>query len=675
MPGDFAARGLNPAVAGYAPGRSATVHHLRKHGFTDTEILAAGLARTDDRGQLFDFFRNRATLPYTDPDGQVLGFITRTPAADTNPSNPKYLNSAETILFHKTCTPYGLDPETAAALRAGADLILVEGPLDAIAINTASHRQGVVAVATGGTALTPGQLTTLDAVAPLTDRHIVVVMDNDPAGHAAAVKAHTVLTAAGITHPTTVQPLPVKDAAQLLQEHGPDALRCAVTDRRPLQDLVIDHILDRWPNPNNWVEPRIHALNNAAPVIAHMPADQQHRQTLRVAHKLNLDLITVIDSVDEHRPPPVHAADPLMPVGLDLPNPPPLTSTRSIRLTTTRAAATTPEAPVPVTNPAPAAATPTIAADTQAGRTPLPTTAPEPSGHHPGGATARRETAERQHDGDQTAAPRAGKHLHNRTAEHAGQDLPDDELAAEITRLTAEQRETEAAAARALAYHRVTAADVAAGAGPAICQLHAVDAAHREKVAAIEAYRAAIQNVVAARAAAVATAVEIADIEAELAAIGNRHRHRRAQLASRLEYLAPIKAERDAAFATAAQFANPLREAAGHPDTHETAARAARQHRDNLPALRHRAREADQAAVEATRRRADQFAGAAADTALRITNLAAEQDHRAAYPDPTAERERSHEYDGVRNVDAIPDQRNAELRAESPSVARLGIDR
>ena len=332
VPADLTARGLDPAVAGYAPGRTATVDHLRGHGFADAEILAAGLARTDHRGRLYDFFRNRATLPYTDPDGQVLGFMTRKPAADTNPANPKYLNSPDTIVFAKTRTPHGLDPAAVAALRAGADLVIVEGPLDAIAINTATARRGAVAVATGGTALTREHLATLDAVAPLADRQVVVVMDNDPAGRAAAARAHTVLTDAGITHPATTVPLDgIKDPAQLLTDRGPDALRQAIGDRRPLQDLVVDQIIDRWPNPNNWVEPRVHAMREAAPVIARMPADQQQRQTLRVADTLGIDLFTVIDSIDQHRPaptpPPVDQPD----RGLDLPTPPTLRSSTGRR--------------------------------------------------------------------------------------------------------------------------------------------------------------------------------------------------------------------------------------------------------------------------------------------------------------------------------------------------------
>jgi len=95
----------------------------------------------------------------------------------------------------------------------------------------------------------------LKRIAPLTDRQVVVLMDNDAAGDAAAAKAHTVLAAAGVDQPVTLVPLPVKDAAQLLQEQGPDALRRSLADRRPLADLVVDPCRETAPRPVGPIRP------------------------------------------------------------------------------------------------------------------------------------------------------------------------------------------------------------------------------------------------------------------------------------------------------------------------------------------------------------------------------------------------------------------------------------
>ena len=628
VPQQLADRGLHPTGAGYAPGRNATVQHLRGQGFTDPQILAAGLARTSDRGELYDFFRNRLTLPYTDPSGQVVGFMTRKPAGDTNPANPKYLNSPETVVFSKTDTLYGLDPATATALRDGADVVLVEGPMDAEAINTASGRRGLVAVATGGTALTAGHLASLERVAPLADRQVVVVMDNDTAGDTAAARAYRVLASAGVTHPVTVTPLPVKDPAQLLSEQGPQALRHALADRRPLQDLVVDRILDQHPDAARGPEYRISALDLVSGVIAHMPQDQQLRQVLRVADRTDSSLLMVMDVLDDHRPPlPPYRPDP--DGGLGLPTPPRL---RSL--------------PDPTPAPAPvgvgaAVATAPVAFHPQV----MPQSAPvDPAPVAPSAAAVATQLDERT---EQTT-PLRREPVHEEPVEdlaapatppqpaapeRPGQDLAGAAMADELARMEADRQQTQDAAARAAEQHQQLSAAVSADQGPATQALRATDAAHRERIAAIRLYRAAAEAAQTARAAAITGAVEIADAEAELENLpGHRVGRRRAMLEARLQELRQAQTLREAELAAAAEAAQPLLAAAGHPSTHQAAREAATEHRDALPQLTEQARTADQTAVEVSRVRAEQFAVTAADVAARHNALLAEHGHRTPHP-------------------------------------------
>ena len=177
-----------PVLGACLPDRSGPAGHRRRlrarnvdrpgqpparAGYTDQEILAAGLARHSSRGGLIDFFHNRAVLPITRPqDGAVVAFIGRKHPDDTNDRAPKYLNSPTTMVFRKSDLPFGLTPQQVAVLRAGADLVIVEGPMDALAVNVA--RPDLVAVAPLGTALTPGHLTTLNRIAPLTDRRVLL---------------------------------------------------------------------------------------------------------------------------------------------------------------------------------------------------------------------------------------------------------------------------------------------------------------------------------------------------------------------------------------------------------------------------------------------------------------------------------------------------------------------
>ena len=105
--------------------------------------------------------------------------------------------------------------------------------MDAHAITPRAAADGLnlVAVAPLGAALTAEQLATINGVAPRTDRHVVVALDNDPAGIKAARHAQELLIEAGVSNPDTITlPTPGQDPAQVLADHRPAAL----ARRRPL---------------------------------------------------------------------------------------------------------------------------------------------------------------------------------------------------------------------------------------------------------------------------------------------------------------------------------------------------------------------------------------------------------------------------------------------------------
>lgn len=322
-------RGIDPTCAGYAPaGWTHLVDRLRNAGYSDTTIAAAGLARTSSRGSLIDAFRDRAVLPIRDADGTVVGFTGRAnpnakPHGDYMP--PKYINTATTDLFHKNQIPYGLTFEAIVALRAGADLIIVEGPFDAQAVSQAVPRDDMglptlVAVAPLGTALTTGQLETLGHIAPLADRTVTLALDSDAAGRAAAVKAWPILAAAGITDPHTIT-WPGKDPADLVAQHGPAALRAALADTSPLADRLVADIIDNRVSSNRYVEERVAALRQAAPIIAALPEPHRMQAASDLAERLDLDVISVIDEIAKRRTDTPKLSGPL-----GLPTPPVLSS-------------------------------------------------------------------------------------------------------------------------------------------------------------------------------------------------------------------------------------------------------------------------------------------------------------------------------------------------------------
>lgn len=275
-------------VVGHAPAGSRLVQHLRRHGATDQELIDAGLAKPAQGGGVIDVFRDRLVLGIHNLDGDLVGFVGRT--LTTNPRVPKYLNTPTTRAFHKSEILFGL-PEHQDLITAGADLVRVEGPCDALAITLATGGRAV-GVAPLGTALTEQQA---HAIANQGVR-VWEATDTDAAGQAAAARDHELLIRHGIT--AYDLPLlspdgqPVKDPAELLtRPGGADALQkpLILGDAAPtlagklLVGMVRDHADDLAGNANVLVG----VARHAARLIADLPADQQPYHTDLVAAALH----------------------------------------------------------------------------------------------------------------------------------------------------------------------------------------------------------------------------------------------------------------------------------------------------------------------------------------------------------------------------------------------------
>ncbi len=180
----FDRRGVDDAIRtqfglGYAPdGFSA----LRDALGTDPRRMAllerVGLFSKNDKGHVYDKFRDRAMFPILDRRGRTIAFGGRVLDPD---DAPKYLNSPETPLFHKGRELYGLW-QVRQSNQKIERLIVVEGYMDVIAL----FQHGIAqAVATLGTATTPDHAELLFRNAP----DVYFCFDGDRAGRGAAVKA------------------------------------------------------------------------------------------------------------------------------------------------------------------------------------------------------------------------------------------------------------------------------------------------------------------------------------------------------------------------------------------------------------------------------------------------------------------------------------------------------
>jgi DNA primase len=299
----LATRAVPPAAVvgyqlGYAPpGWTALTDHLRGRGWTDAQLLNAGVGLRTRHGSVVDRFRDRLMFPVRDAGGQrVVGFLGR--ALTEGDDTPKYLNSPATALYAKGELLYGLGAEPVQALAAGARPVLVEGPLDAIAVTPAADGR-YAGVAPCGTALTAAQVAALDTAAgPLVERGVTVAFDNDPAGRQAALRAYQLLRPTG-AWPTTAALPDGLDPAALAQQRGSDALRTALDASSPLADLVIDDRLTRWADRLHWAEGRVGAAREAAQLIATLPPEHVGRQVLRVAERVGLDHAEVTRAVTD----------------------------------------------------------------------------------------------------------------------------------------------------------------------------------------------------------------------------------------------------------------------------------------------------------------------------------------------------------------------------------------
>ena len=204
--------------------------------------------RNDGTTYYRDFFRDRLVMPIRDPHDPageaILGFVGRRNPTKTDDdyAGPKYLNTRTTPLFTKGEALFGY-AEARELLAGGALPVIVEGPMDALAITLGSN--GTAAgIAPMGTALTVNQIKLLRTNIDMVNgrARIAVATDSDPAGWKSAQKAFWHLTAADLD-PTHLELPDGLDPANLFETQGTDAITTAIENRAPLGDAMIDHLL------------------------------------------------------------------------------------------------------------------------------------------------------------------------------------------------------------------------------------------------------------------------------------------------------------------------------------------------------------------------------------------------------------------------------------------------
>lgn len=298
----LASRGFGSDVSkrwrlGYAPaGKGLLVKHLASVGFDRDEAIEANLALAGDRGEVKDRFFNRLMFPIGDLQGRVIAFGGRV----IGDGQPKYLNSADTPIFHKSQNLYAIDRAKNEIVATGT-AVVVEGYTDVIALHEAGVRN---AVATLGTALTARHVKLLGRFA----KRIVYLFDGDEAGMRAAEKAAEFLQLSetpeagttGIELRVAVVPDGM-DPADYVAKAGPDAVGAVIEDAEPLMRFVVDRSLDSHDLASP--EGRSRALASAAGILASVRGSILAQDYANyVAGRLRVDYATVDKALKAAKP-------------------------------------------------------------------------------------------------------------------------------------------------------------------------------------------------------------------------------------------------------------------------------------------------------------------------------------------------------------------------------------
>ncbi len=260
-------RGFDRAAAeqfgiGFAPKTwSSLFDHLTKQGFTAEELIQAALVTKGDKGT-YDKFRGRLIWPIRDSTGQTIGFGARKLFDDDN--GPKYLNTSDTLVYHKSQVLYGIDLAKKDIAKQ-QQVVVVEGYTDVMAC----HLAGVTtAVATCGTAFGDDHIRILNRMLSAereTPAEVIFTFDPDAAGQKAAMRAFNDSHKFAAATYVAVGPDGL-DPCDLRAAKGDMAVQAMIENKKPLFEFAIRQRIAKFDL--NTVEGRVGAARAAAPVIA-----------------------------------------------------------------------------------------------------------------------------------------------------------------------------------------------------------------------------------------------------------------------------------------------------------------------------------------------------------------------------------------------------------------------
>ena len=271
---------------GYTPDTwDSLINAMRTLGYSEYEMLDAGLVRKGRNGGYYDTFRNRLMFPVIDVRGDVIGFSGRI----LGDGEPKYMNSPETMVFNKSRNLFALN---LAKKSKSGHIILAEGNVDVVMMHQAGFDG---AVASLGTSLTPEQARLISHYT----NEVIIAYDNDGAGKKASQRAIGLLEKLDIKV-KVLSMSGAKDPDEYIKTKGADAFRNLIDKSENHIDYQLRSVTDKYDLTAD--EQKVAFLKEASDMVAHLPGSVERQvYAMRVASMAGVGSDVVLQEVERRR--------------------------------------------------------------------------------------------------------------------------------------------------------------------------------------------------------------------------------------------------------------------------------------------------------------------------------------------------------------------------------------
>ena len=255
--------------------------YLLEKGFSESELLDAGLILKSEEGKTHDRFHNRLMFPIRDARGRTTGFSGRV----LDDSLPKYMNSPQTAIFDKSGTIYGIDM-AASAIRVKDMVVIVEGYMDVIV----AHQYGFSnVVASMGTAITEKHITILKKLT----KNFALALDPDTAGEEAMTHSVDYENTAEVE--IEVVTLPSGEDPDEVIKKDPKLWETAIANASPLAEYMVNFTASKFDLSKTTEKSKL--IGQLIPLIAKVKNDLRRDRWLRTLSKLTKIEYNVIEGL------------------------------------------------------------------------------------------------------------------------------------------------------------------------------------------------------------------------------------------------------------------------------------------------------------------------------------------------------------------------------------------